>query len=249
MGACPIVMPLSSWLQRISRISHEVDHALEIRFGAHGQLQRHGHRAELRLHLLQHAVEVRPDPVQLVDVGDAGNVVAVRLVPDRFRLRLHSAHGAENGHRAVQHAQGALHLGGEIHVPRGVDDVDLVVAPVAGGCGRGDGDAPLLLLVHPVHGGFAVVHFAHAMGLAREEQDSLGRRGFPRVDVRDDPDVAYAVEICHAFLREKILERARSSLYRILIRREKAARDASPLPSPLPALRRCPPRQDARFPG
>ena len=72
----------------------------------------------------------------------------------------------------------------------------------------GDGDAALLLLVHPVHGGFPVVHLAHAMGLPREEQDSLGRGGFSRINVRDYANVAYCVEICHALLREKILEKA-----------------------------------------
>ena len=39
-------------------------------------------------------------------------------------LGLHAALGAHDGHRAVQHAQGALHLHGEVHVARGVDDVD-----------------------------------------------------------------------------------------------------------------------------
>ena len=34
-------------------------------------------------------------------------------------------HGVEHRHRAVQHAQAALHFGREIHVARRVDDVDL----------------------------------------------------------------------------------------------------------------------------
>ena len=89
-------------------------------------------------------------------------------------------------------------------MPRGVDDVDLVVPPVAGGGRRGDGDPALLLLLHPVHGCFAVVHLADPVGFSRVEKDPLGRRGFARVDVRDDPDVAYGAEFCHSFLREKM---------------------------------------------
>ena len=50
------------------------------------------------------------------------------------------------------------HLEGEIHVTGGVDDVDEVVLPAACCCSRGDGDPPLLLLGHPIHGGRALMH-------------------------------------------------------------------------------------------
>ena len=49
---------------------------------------------------------------------------------------------------------------GEVDVARRVDDVDAVVLPETGRGGRGDRDAALLLLRHPVHGGLAVVDFA-----------------------------------------------------------------------------------------
>lgn len=50
------------------------------------------------------------------------------------------------------------YLQGEVDVARGVDDVDAVVFPVASGGGRGDGDAALLLLLHPVHRRRTLVH-------------------------------------------------------------------------------------------
>ena len=62
----------------------------------------------------------------------------------------------ERRHGAVEHAQGALHLDGEVHVPGGVDDVQALAFPEGGGRGGGNGDPPLLLLLHPVHGGGAV---------------------------------------------------------------------------------------------
>jgi hypothetical protein len=65
-----------------------------------------------------------------------------------------------------------------------------VVAPEAGGRRGGDGDAALLLLLHPVHLGGALVHLAHLARDARVEQDPFGGRGLSRVDVRHDPDVA-----------------------------------------------------------
>jgi hypothetical protein len=43
-------------------------------------------------------------------------------------------------------AGGRAHLQGEVHVAGGVNDVDAVVLPLAGGGGGCDGDAALLLL-------------------------------------------------------------------------------------------------------
>ena len=100
----------------------------------------------------------------------------------------------EHDDRAVQHAQGALHLGGEVHVAGGVDHVDLVVLPEAGGGGGSDGDAALLLLFHPVHGGRALMDLADLVGLPGVEQDPLGEGGLAGVDVGDDADVADPIQ-------------------------------------------------------
>lgn len=73
---------------------------------------------------------------------------------------------------------------------RGVDDVDALVLPKAGGGRRSDGDAPLLLLRHPVHGRAALVHLADLVGLAGIEKDALGGGGLAGVNVRHDSNVA-----------------------------------------------------------
>jgi hypothetical protein len=72
-------------------------------------------------------------------------------VPDGLGLGLDPFHGGEDDHGAVEDPEAALHLDREIDVPRRVDDVDLVVSPVAGRHGGGDGDPPLPLLGDPVH--------------------------------------------------------------------------------------------------
>eukprot|EP00961_Rhodomonas_salina_P294880 3934942-Rhodomonas_salina.2 len=74
---------------------------------------------------------------------------------------------------------------------RGVDDVDALVLPKAGGGRRSDGDAPLLLLRHPVHGRAALVHLADLVGLAGIEKDALGGGGLAGVNVRHDSNVAF----------------------------------------------------------
>ena len=59
----------------------------------------------------------------------------------------------------------ALDLDREVDVARRVDDVDAVIVPEAGRRGRGDRDAALLLLLHPVHRRGAFVHLADLVGL------------------------------------------------------------------------------------
>ena len=168
----------------------EVDDADELVLGADGQLDGDGGDAEAGAQHLEAAVEVRAHPVHLVDEDDAGHAVLVGLAPDGLGLGLDAGHGVEDGHRAVEHPQRALHLDGEVDVAGGVDQLDGVAPPLGGGGGGGDGDPPLLLLLHPVHGGGAVVDLADLVAAAGVEQDALGRRGLPRVDVRHDPDVA-----------------------------------------------------------
>src|SRR6202034_138077 len=100
----------------------------------------------------------------------------------------------------------ALHLDGEVDVPGGVDDVDLVVVPETGGGRGGDGDSALLLLLHPVHGGGAVVHLTDLVADTGVVEDALGRRRLAGVDVRHDSDVADLGEVgqhvllCHGSL-------------------------------------------------
>ncbi len=182
----------------------QVDDALELVLGAERELDADGVRAEA-VHDGAHGhEEVGPHPVHLVDETDARDLVAVGLVPDGLALRLDAVHAVEDGAGPVQHAKGAFDFDGEVDMPRGVDDVDLVgraiVArqagrgPEAGGRGGRDGDAALLLLLHPVHHRGAFVHLAHLVRDARVEQDALGRGGLPRIDVRHDPDVPDALE-------------------------------------------------------
>ena len=68
--------------------------------------------------------------------------------------------------------------------------------PEAGRRGRRDRDAALLLLLHPVHGRGAVVHFTDLVGLAGVVQDALGRSRLPGIDVGHDADVPIAIERC-----------------------------------------------------
>src|SRR5579859_60714 len=168
---------------------HEVDHAGEVGFGADRQLQRHRFGAQPLADHLHRAPVVGADAVHLVDEADARHVVAVGLAPDRLRLRLDAGHGVEDDYTAVEHAQRALDLDGEVDVAGRVEDVDLVVLPLGSRRRGGDRDAALALLLHVVHDGRAFMDLADLVGAAGVEQDALRHRRLAGVDVRDDPDV------------------------------------------------------------
>ena len=130
-----------------------------------------------------------------------GTFVLIGLTPDGFRLGLHTGDGVEAGNRAIEHAEAALDFGGEVDVARRIDDVDADVLPGAGGRGGGDGDAALLLLLHPVHGRRTLMHFSDTVRDARIEEDAFGRRRLSGVDVRHDPDIPATIQrysACHS---------------------------------------------------
>ncbi len=183
----------------------EIDDADEIVLAPDGILDRHGMPRKPLPHGLDRMIEIGAHAVHLIDERNARHAILVRLAPYGFRLRLHAGHRVEHGHRAIQHAQRPLHFHGEIHVARRINNIDAVLhsEPAPGGRrrGGGDGDAALALLLHPVHGGGAFVHFADLVGHTRIEQDALGAGGFPRIDVRHDPDVPDVLELdlaCHS---------------------------------------------------
>jgi hypothetical protein len=69
-----------------------------------------------------------------------------------------------------------------------------VVAPEARRRGRRDRDAALLLLLHPVHDGGALVDFADLVRDPGIEQNPFRRRRLAGIDVGHDADVARSAE-------------------------------------------------------
>src|SRR5690606_25708569 len=127
---------------------------------------------------------------------------------DGFGLGLNTGDPAENDDGSIEHPERALHLGGEVDVAGGVDDVDavletgeelgdaflLMLPPLGGDCGGGDGDAAFAFLLHPVGGGGTVVHLTDFVDHARVKKDPLREGRLARVNVRGDPDIPGALE-------------------------------------------------------
>ena len=175
---------------------------------------------------MQAAIEVGADAIHLVREDEARHAIAIGLTPHRLRLRLDTGDRVEQRHGAVEHAQRALDFDREVHVPRRIDDVDpilgtrrasrrmalAVTAPEARGRSGRDRDAALLLLLHPVHGGGAIMDLADLVALPGIEEDALGRRRLPGIDVRHDADVAVVLERSRSW---HILQTVSSSLRRV----------------------------------
>jgi len=178
---------------------HEVDHALERVLGADGDEQGGRLLADDLAHALDSAGEIGPFPVHFVDEQEPGQAVLVGGLPDLLGLELDAAHGIDDDEGRVSHAEAAARVHGEIGVAGGVQQVDPVPVPVDEGSRGADGDAALLFLGLPVHGGRAVVDAPQAVRLSGHEEHGFGDRRLPGAAVSDDRDIAkgFRIVLCH----------------------------------------------------
>src|ERR1017187_198490 len=87
---------------------------------------------------------------------------------------------------------------------RRINDVDSDVVPKTGGGSGGDGNATLLLLLHPVHDSSAIMHFTHLMRSTGVVEDALSSSGLTGIDVGHDADVPVFLEL--DFSRHRLLQ-------------------------------------------
>ena len=192
----------------------DVDVAREELTRPHGELQRERPPAEAIPDHPHAADEIGAGPIHLVREDHARDLVAVRLAPHRLRLRLYAGNRIQQRNRAVEHTQRPFDLYREVDVSRSVDDVDAVLRPralfvglavthpEAGRGGRGDRDAALLLLLHPVHRRGAFMHLADLVALTGIIKNTLGSRRLAGIDVCHDADVTVILErgnACHIY--------------------------------------------------
>ena len=139
-----------------------------------------------------HALGVGSGQVDLVDGGDDLEVGVHGEQRVGNRLRLDALRGVDDEHRALAGGKRAADLVGEVHVARGVDEVELVGLPVVclvqdANRLRFDRDAALALDVHGVQN--LVDHIALGDGM-RHLQHAVGQRRLAMVDMGDDREVS-----------------------------------------------------------
>ena len=189
----------------------DVDHSLEKILGADRDQNRVGVGSELGTEFAHRFVKVGTGTVHLIDKSHPWDVVFGGLAPYRLGLWLDTGDAAINQYHAVQHPEGALDLGREIHVTWSVDDIHphlfpfkhfedsgiRELLPLGSDSSGSDGDTTLFFLLHPVGSGSAIVDFTDAVDHARVEQDTLRQRRLPGIDMRGDPDIPGALQrIC-----------------------------------------------------
>ncbi len=129
--------------------------------------------------------------VDLVNDDDGAESEAQGSHEHVARLRHGPFVGIHQQKHRVDHRKHPLHLAGEVGVPRSVDDVDEVAAPLHRAVLGPDGDAALAFEVVAVHHPLfdALVLAEHAGGA----EDRIDQGGLAVIDVRDDGYVADAL--------------------------------------------------------
>ena len=172
---------------------HEVNDTLEGLLCTDRDLDRTRSCTEYFLDLTNYVEEVGTTTVHLVHVAQTRYVIFICLTPNGLTLRLYTTYRAQCHYGTIQDTERTLYLYGKVHVPRSVNQVDLIfvtcVVPVGRRCSGRDSDTTLLLLNHPVHRSRSIVHLTDLVGQTRVEQNTLRRRRLTRIDVRHNTDV------------------------------------------------------------
>ena len=131
-------------------------------------------------------------------------------------LRLHPLGGVDHQQRALAGGQRPAHLVGEVHVPGGVHEVEVIGLAVQRLIGKAhrlrfDGDAAFALDVHGIE--HLLLHLARAQPAAHLDQ-AVGQGRLAVVDVGDDGEVADMRQVGHG----RVLAQATASA-RLLIPR------------------------------
>ena len=113
--------------------------------------------------VFQDAVEVRVFTVHLVYQQDAGQAGFFRQLPALLGTNLYACGGVDDDQGAVYRPEGAFYFGYEVGEARGVDEVDLAVAPFYRRQGGVNGYAAFDFFRFIVRGGGSILDLAHTV--------------------------------------------------------------------------------------
>ena len=135
-----------------------------------------------------HRVRVCAGAINLVEEHTRRHLIALQQPPDRLRVALNALDGAHHHHGIVHHRQRALHLGGKVGVARRIHQIPCVAVIVEARLIGKYRNAALALDGMAVHERVLVIHAATGAQRVGMIEDLLGKRGFARIDVRQNPD-------------------------------------------------------------
>ena len=166
----------------------------EARAVAERPVDRERRDAERALQLVDEFERLARGAVALVHEREDGDAAAAADVEQLARLRLDALAGVDHHDGRVDRGEHAVGVLAEVVVAGGVEQVDAVVVVVELQHRARDGDAALLLELHPVAGGGALVlaggDGAGQVQGASVEEELLRERGLAGIRVRDDREGA-----------------------------------------------------------
>jgi hypothetical protein len=139
---------------------------------------------------VNYVIEISTGNIHFVNVDHTRYSVFVSLTPNGLRLGLNATLCAHNGYGTVKNTQGTLYLYGKVNVAGGINDIDSVTLPEAGGSSGGNGNTALLFLFHPVHRSRAFVSLTNLMRFTGVIQDTLSSGGLAGVNMSHDTDIS-----------------------------------------------------------
>ena len=188
-----LIMPV------VSLHLNKVNNALEGLFCTDRKLDWTSVCTKYIMDLASYLKEVSTRTVHFVHIADTRNIVLVCLTPYRLRLGLNATNSTISSHCAIEDAERTFYLSREIHVPRSVDEVELILlslkVPISSCSCRGNSNTTLLLLLHPVHGSCTIVHLTNFVGQTGIEKNTLRGSGLTGIDVSHNADIAIQTKI------------------------------------------------------
>ena len=172
-----------------------VQHPLEVSGDADRPRQRCGFESDALLDLVEQSQGIAARAIPLVDHGDDRDAAVTTHLEQLESLRFKAFRRIDQHDRAIDRAEHAVGVFGEVRVPGGVEQIDDAVLPIGRDVGelqrrRGDRDAPGLFHLHPIrHGGASSGLAVNGTGLVDHvsvQDQCLGERRLTRVGMADD---------------------------------------------------------------
>ena len=124
--------------------------------------------------LVQACLPVKAKEVCFVYKDEDRHLPALEQLPDGEGVGLDAVGAADHQDGIVQHLEGALHLGGEVHMAGGVQQGELIFPDREHRLFGEDGDAPLPLEAVGIQKGIPMVHAAEPAHCAGAVEQGLG---------------------------------------------------------------------------
>lgn len=148
----------------------------------------HG-RGQLLGDVPQDGAAPRTAAVDLVHEDERGNAQAPQCPHQHAGLRLYALHRGDDQHGAVEHAQYPFHLGDEVRVAGGVDQIDRGVVDGERDDGGLDRDAALSFERQGIGPGAALVDAADLVDDTGGVEQPLGQARLTGVDMRQNSQI------------------------------------------------------------